>query len=285
MQNTEWPKDQITRIAGSSGKPLEVICAEPFLQCGWKARLGSHFQDGPEVRELDVLAELEEPFTAPLSGVARLRALMSCRGFPSSRSPLVYSVSRTCLPSFAPRLLSSYRISYSGMVETNSSSPRLEAACAEHLLWRAGLAGARPVVAFDVMERSETVKRNKPIEVSFTRVPDGDRSVFKAVDSCVKASLHWIKQDMTSETPSYFATLNVPVCVLSLPFWDVCIDNGKIAEPQIQHRGYQTNLFPDNPSPREVTTLLWAVDQIGDLVKSLNIVFDWFKRNVAAQEF
>ncbi len=45
MKNVDWPKDETKRIAGSSGKPLEVTCAETFLAADWKARLGSYFSD------------------------------------------------------------------------------------------------------------------------------------------------------------------------------------------------------------------------------------------------
>ena len=59
MRNTDWPPAEILRIARTSGKPLEVECAEAFLAAGWTARLGSYYADGAldVPRELDVLAE------------------------------------------------------------------------------------------------------------------------------------------------------------------------------------------------------------------------------------
>ena len=100
MKNTEWPPQEIMDVARSSGKPLEVVCAQGFLAAGWKARLGSHFEDGLATsRELDVLAEREALLPPPHNMTVRVRALVSCRGFPAERSPLVYSVSTSCVPS------------------------------------------------------------------------------------------------------------------------------------------------------------------------------------------
>jgi hypothetical protein len=64
MSITDWPKHEVRQAAESSGKPLEVGCAQALLAAGWNARLGSHFTgeglDG--TRELDVLAESEKQF-------------------------------------------------------------------------------------------------------------------------------------------------------------------------------------------------------------------------------
>jgi hypothetical protein len=111
MNISDWPKEEIQRLARSSGKPMEVLCAQAFLAAGWTARLGSHFNSDPfdTIRELDVLAEKEEQLPALGDLTFRLRVLVSCRGFPSERAPLTYSVSTSSVPSFSPRSLSSHR--------------------------------------------------------------------------------------------------------------------------------------------------------------------------------
>jgi hypothetical protein len=82
MTNTDWPPREIANVAKTSGRPLEVVCAQAFLAAGWTARLGSYFSDGLDgTRELDVLAEREELLPAPLAIPVRIRALVSCRGF------------------------------------------------------------------------------------------------------------------------------------------------------------------------------------------------------------
>ena len=270
------------RVARSSGKPLEVVCAQAFLAAGWKARLGSHFEDGLATsRELDVLAEREALLPPPHNMTVRVRALVSCRGFLAERSPLVYSVSTSCVPSFAPRLLSSYRAFRARQdTPTAGSLEYVEEQGAAWLLQSTQLETARPVVAFDIIERTEIVsKKGKTkghITVAFSRLREGDRQLFGAIDSCVKATLFWLQEDYQMHRPVYFATLNVPVCILSVPFWDVCIDGGGIAEPEIQHRGYQTSFYPYQTSSREVMALLWTADGITRLVDILNDLFAWF---------
>lgn len=268
----------------SSGKPLEVACAQAFLAAGWKARLNSHFEDFElsPVRELDVLVEREEPLPAPVNMTVRVRALVSCRGFPSERSPLVYSVSTSCVPSFAPRLLSSYRAFRTPQnVPTYGSLQPIEESGARRLLLSTKLDTARPVVAFDVVERTETIikkgKNKGSVTVDFGRLREGDKQLFGAIDSCVKAALFWLQEDYQMQQPIYFATLNVPVCILSVPFWDACIDGGSIAQPEIQYRGYQTSLYPYRTSSREVMALMWTADNIAQLVEVFDDLFTWFR--------
>src|SRR5438105_2472790 len=111
MKNTDWPRTEIHRIARTSGKPLEVECAEAFLAAGWTARLGSYYADGAldVPRELDVLAARSVGLDGATGVSARVRALISCRGFPEERSPLLYSVSATSVPTYEPRLFVEHR--------------------------------------------------------------------------------------------------------------------------------------------------------------------------------
>jgi hypothetical protein len=279
MKNADWPKSEIKRIAGSSGKPLEVTCAEAFLAAGWKARLGSHFSDGARdvVRELDVLAEKEDLTSTPI----RMRVLLSCRGFSPERSPLVYSVSESSVPKITPRLLSSHR--FQGPVgQSYGSLDEVEAHAAAHLLKVSGLSNSRQIVAFDIIERSETPpkdpKKGNTI-VEYKRVRDGDRNLFSAIDNAVKAAFFWMQEDYQPPRSPLFAALNVPACALSPPFWDVCIDGGKLAAPQIQYHGYQSNSYPtfqSNPSYKDLMALIWSAEQITDLVVALEELFKWF---------
>jgi hypothetical protein len=283
MRNTEWPKDEIRRIAGSAGKPLEVNCAEAFLAAGWKARLGSHFADGAldVVRELDVLVEKEDLLS--LGMAVRVRALVSCKGFPPERSPLAYSVSQSSLLSFSPRLLSSHRTPQPWPNHSQTFGPldELEGCAAARLLRAADLTESRPLVAFDMLERTETIARKKkPVEVTYTRSRDGDRLLFNAVDSSIKAAFFWIQEDYQRGQPVHFAALNVPVCLLSLPFWDICIDGGTLGDPEVRYRGYQSNAYPATPFSREVTAFVWTAERLGELIAALEDLRRWFKDQV-----
>lgn len=288
MKNTDWPKDEIQRVARSSGKPLEVSCAETFLAAGWRARLGSHFADGAldVIRELDVLAEKEEPLSPDMP--VRVRALVSCRGFPPDRSPLAYSVSPARVPSFSPRLLSGHRSrqTWAGRDQAYGPLDDLEGSAAARLLQASELADARPLVAFDMLERNvSAAKKNKhkgDAAVTYGRSRDGDRLLFGAVDSSIKAAFFWVQEDYQRQQPINFAALNVPVCVLSLPFWDTCIDGGIPGEPEVKYRGYQSNAYPGRPSSREVMALVWSVDRMADLVTALDVLFRWFRDEIGA---
>jgi hypothetical protein len=286
MKNTEWPRDKIRDVAGSSGKPLEVVCAEAFLGAGWKPRLGSHFADGAlgTIRELDVLVEKEENLPGR-SLTVRVRALLSCRDFPPERSPLTYSVSTARVPSFEPRLLSSHRATERLLVSGRSFGPLLEAEAggAARLLRATNLDAARPLVAFDMFERTEQASKkgkNKKATVGFQRCRDGDRRLFSAIDSAVKAAFFWVQEDLQLQRPVHFATLNVPVCLLAVPFWDVCIDGGEIGQPEIKHRGFQSNLYPYSPGSKEVMTLVWTTDDISDLINALDDLYVWFRGEI-----
>lgn len=282
MKNADWPKNEIQRIAASSGKPLEVSCAEVFLEAGWKARLGSHFADGAldVVRELDVLAEKERLMEPGIP--VRVRVLLSCRGFPSERSPLVYSVSESSVPSVSPSLLSSHRTQQQWHRVEQNCGPLdyLEGPAAVRLLQAANLTGSRPVVAFDMIERTETTPVKGPNKgetlATYSRGRDGDRQLFGAVDSAVRAAFFWTQEDYQRQRPDHFAALNVPVCVLSVPFWDICIDGGKLSQPEISYRAYQSNAYPARPFSKEAMALIWAVEELKALVSALDELFEWF---------
>jgi hypothetical protein len=143
------------------------------------------------------------------------------------------------------------------------------------LLRLTSLDTVRPLVAFDVLERNERkVKKSDVPRVEFSRCKDGDRHLFTAIDSSINAAFHW--RDKDYHESANFAVLNVPVCVLSMPFWDVCIDGGKVAEPELRRSGYQTSSYPDLGVPSvELMALVWSSEDISGLVASLDGLFAW----------
>jgi hypothetical protein len=136
------------------------------------------------------------------------------------------------------------------------------------------LIAAREIVAFDVIERDE----DKKGVVSFER--KGDKQIFEAVDSCVQAAQAWWRRDNLT-TQDAFAVLNVPICLLSMPFWDVCIDEGRVGTPEILRRGYHTIGYPSElHAQREIMTVVWAAEELDDLLHALNHLFDWFRAEI-----
>jgi hypothetical protein len=276
LKNTDWPKAEIEKVAKSSGKPLEVLCAQIFLGHQWNARLGSYYQDSTnKTRELDVLAEKEVVLENPPNFTVRVRALVSCRGFPADQSALVYSVSPHCVPSFTPMLLGGHLLAKS--TSPGGPIPPLEQEGAVVFLAMGKLNTVRPIVAFDVTERKEERKRSVTA-VSFER--KGDKQIFEAIDSCVNAAQSWVNMDYLPGRPFPFAALNVPVCLLSMPFWDVCIDNAKVGSAEIQRRGYQTIRHPGIFREREIMTVMWAAEELDGLLFALDHLFDWFRGEI-----
>jgi hypothetical protein len=283
MRNIDWPPAEIHRIAKTSGKPLEVECAEAFLAAGWKARLGSYYADGAfdVPRELDVLVEKSIKLDSVTEVTARVRALVSCRGFPEERSPLLYSVSEKSVPSYEPRLFVEHRGPWALKPgsQPHGPLPMLEIKSARRALEFADLTTARPIVAFDMIERTETIRIKKkvpqPPEVSYTRMKDGDSSIFKAVDSAIKAAFFWRQEDYQKGVR--FVTVNVPVCILSCPFWDACIDRGNVDQPEVFRKGWMVNLYPARPHAAEgLMCLVWSADQLAVLITALDSLFTWF---------
>jgi hypothetical protein len=158
--------------------------------------------------------------------------------------------------------------------------PNLEERSAAQLLRATKLHAARPLVAFDVLERTLPKERDKNAS---TRAPTfkaiGDGQLFKAIDSSVSAAFYWRQQDYSDAHP--FVVLNVPVFLLSIPFWDVCIDHAKVGEPTTQYRGFQSNSYPDRPSPpTQAMVLVWTRDELPSLVQALDRLFAWLLREL-----
>ena len=286
MKNTDWPTAEIFRVAQTSGKPLEVVSAEAFLRAGWTARLGSYYSDGAldVPRELDVLAERTVDLDVGIGLKLRVRALVSCRGFPEERSPIFYSVSSASVPTFEPRLFVEHRgpwaLDPTGLLY--GSLATLERRTADRTLELCGLTGTRPVATMDMIERTEVSKAKAGVPqqsiVTYARMKDGDSTLFKAADSAIKAAFFWRQEDY--QRGGDFAAINIPVCVLSCPFWDVPIDHGITGEPEVRGKGYMVNLYPALPFAKELMCLFWAADEVSSLVTALDELLSWFSGQI-----
>jgi hypothetical protein len=280
--NSEWDAEEIKSLAQTSGKPLEVQVAQEFLKRNWSARLGTHYTEGADntARELDVLAEWSRQSQA-LNATIRVRAMVSCRGFPEARSPLCYSVGRS-VPAGKPRLLTKYLLHSQprGASATYQTIPDLEQGMAISLLQSLDLTNSERIVSWDVVEREERIpkgsKTAEPVE-TYRRASDGDRAIFPALDSAISAAIEWISMDRNLLSSGYHITLHIPICVLSLPFWQISIDGGKLGEPRVSERAYQTNAYPHLGEYKDIMTVICAATQIADLVRALDEVANDFE--------
>jgi hypothetical protein len=163
--------------------------------------------------------------------------------------------------------------------------PNLEEHSAAHLLLVSALDTSRPLVAFDILERIDPPKKEgkHPKPYAYKRARDGDWQLLKAIHSSLSAAFYWRQQDYTYGDP--FVVLNVPVCLLSGSFWDVCIDEAKVGEPAIRNRGYQSNSYPDRPNPTQAMVLVWTKDELPTLVGALDDLFVWFRAELRKPEY
>lgn len=293
-----WPKDQIKALAEQSGKPLEVLCGQAFLRSrthSWKAQLGSYFQDGDRVRELDVLAQRQE--VLPKTGIlCRMRVLVSCRGFPPDAAPLAYSVGRASPLLRKPSLLATYRRPSTHVTgrEDREVSILLGMDTAPMLLSALGLDAQREIVALDVIQQDkEKQQQRRGVNATSTVAADqtaapilklkNDERIYSAIDSAVKAAFYWASADHQSP-PDGYVTLNVPICVFSIPFWDVAIDNGRVSDPEQRSRSHQTSAYPVSIAAlgraldyAHVSTLVVSLSEIDAVVGALDSLFIDFR--------
>ncbi len=271
MKTTDWPPQEISKVARSSGKPLEVEVARAFIVKDWQAELGSYFADGNKTRELDVLVTKQRALSG--SGFpCRIRVLVSCKGFPPDVAPLSYSVSKTEVSSIPPRMLSEHR-------DRTGVGPLPEYAtnAAKRLLKESGLSQARSLAAFDLITRKEGKKQGEVFE----RV-SRDKMIFDGLDSALKAALFWPEQDKQSGE-SFFA-LYLPVLVTAIPLWDVSIDGGQVGPAELLHRGFQLARYPRYPGMIETMILVWYKEELADLVAALESAFDWFYEGLQSEQ-
>jgi hypothetical protein len=285
MPNTDWAADEIQKLAERAGKPLEVATAESFARKGWTARLGSYFAHGAldVARELDVLSERQSELPSGLP--ARVRALISCKAFPPDRSPIAYSVPKESSLSFTPGLLSSHRTqtAWKGNQQISGPIHEIEKEAAMQLLEYLKLDKADPLVAFDQFERIEIKKKGQPkLEVTYKRSPDGDRQLFTGIDSCVQAAIFWTQEDYQQHNPVYFAALNVPIFLLSVPFWDIPIGRGKPGTPRISTLGHQISLLPLREHAKGLMTLVATIEMLPKLIEALDNLLIWLVRECTA---
>lgn len=287
-----WPKDKIKQLAEASGKPLEVLCGQAFLKSrtgSWRAQLGSYFQDGERVRELDVLAERQE--VLPKTGIlCRMRALVSCRGFPADARPLAYSIGHASPLLRKPSLLATYRRPSTHVTprEDREVSILLGLDMAPVLMSALGLDVQRAIVALDVIQEDKEKQRKGGKATNHAAVEPclklkGDERIYGAIDSAVKAAFYWGTADHQSAVDGY-VTLNVPICVFSIPFWDVAIDHGHVSEPQQRTRSHQTSAYPVfSPAfgrPLDyapVTALVVSYSEMDAVIVALDGLFGTFR--------
>ena len=287
--NDRWPPEEIARLAATSGKPLEVTCAVAFLRSQWEAWLGPHFDDGGQPRELDVLAEkttVDETPTHKLGIMSTTRLLVSCKGFPKERSPLVYSASPASMTALGPSLVASQIAVPGWWPDSRPHLSDIEARAARHLLGTLGLRDNRQAVGFDVIERSEyPQKSNLPPRIEYKRATDGDRTIYSAMNSALKATLFWNQHIPNSSTHDTQPTiiLHVPVCILSVPMWDVSIDGGRVAEPKMQSFAFQTTFYPAGGEERQPTTILADQAKLDVLITALDSLHNWLRQEIRAR--
>ncbi len=53
-----------------------------------------------------------------------------------------------------------------------------------------------------------------------------------------------------------------------------------MAEPDVKHRGYQSNAYPASPASKEVMALVWDVAELPALIAALDNLFLWFRDEI-----
>jgi len=240
--------------------------------------MGTHYaQAGTATnRELDIFAVKQMAVQVDgKSLTCQLRALISVRGFPPTMSPIAYSTADS-LQKLNINLLGSYE----GPRDNYTQAVRdlliyLGGLGAQQLLRSASLISSRPLLSFDTIKRVDSHKDSVPPK--YERIGEGDRKIFTALDSAVNAAIYW-SQDAQQDNwgQGNILTLNIPVCILSLPFWNVCIDEETPIAPELCHQGYQSLAYPGTPNPRLVTTFVWSAETIDGLVSTLDSFLWWF---------
>lgn len=276
MSNKDWDKASIKRLTTESGRPLEIICASAFINAGWQVQIGTYFEDGLRVRELDVLIEKNELVEVDANKVrVGVRVLGSAKGFPTDQSPVTYSVSKDNPAVCTPTLVTGHR-------NANKSYGKLNAfdeSMATYLINAAELLSTPPVIGFDIFKRQEKTSKGLA-EVEYQRKTD--RELYEGLDSAIKATAFWAKRDL--QDGSSYATLNVPLLLMSMPFWDISIDQGSVGEPELRSAAYSVGLYPrdgymERPTP--ILALLCEVKKLDMIVKALGLLCDCFTHDMS----
>jgi hypothetical protein len=289
MSNASWDKEEIRKLAAASGKPLEVRCAEVFLQEGWDVRLGTFYTDvaSEKIRELDFLAERMIPIQTinqnqdGIDYTLRFRILGSCKGFPAGRGPVAYSVFSSHTAVEKPCL-----ICYECGLNGRSFALSMSLQSAWVLLQKAKLLNSQQIVGFDIFDREELAQRPKnpsqPPQVKYSRV--GDRDLYEGLDTAIKAAIFWYREDRRLKRLQIGGanhcsiTLNIPLLVCSLPFWSVSIDGGKAGAPELRSSGFHVGLYPSGDSerpPEPITSIIWEIEKLAELTRHLSQLIEY----------
>jgi hypothetical protein len=135
---------------------------------------------------------------------------------------------------------------------------------------------AHPVIAYDYVEAgAKGIGKDKHFQLK--RHKDGDKSLFQAVDSALRAARYWHGYEINTPSSGMRAFINVPICVLAEPFWAIPLDDGKVGIPVKCDCAYQVVPMPSYQGLRHLLVLICAPSKIQDVARSLTSVFNWFK--------
>jgi len=283
-----WDKDQIKKAAHRSGKPLEVRCAQAFLEAhgaerspGWEVRLGGYYLDPitGKSRELDVQAIKRKYQKLNDSEVeCVLRVMISCKGFPAEEAPVTYSVQRGSID-----VTSDPRLPHEIKRITNPGSrlvgPRTFIGSgfgkegAKFLLnsTKLSLYGrsreSRIVVGFDTYKQEEHKD---------TYRVKGDSDQYEGLSSALHSALYWESLPKDSDPFRYFSYLYVPILLLGTDWHDIPVDGGTPQDPMEVSWGYVSLDYPrqDASGPMPLLCLLVSGRELRHLVGHLNSLFD-----------
>ena len=130
-------------------------------------------------------------------------------------------------------------------------------------------------------------QRPKPPKGPLPYVRTGDTDLYSGLDSAIKAAAFWSEvplwtSDELGNRGFRHAVVNVPVLVLSQPFWDVALDGGAAAEPVKRSAGYHLGWFAfpgllERPAMhmQSVMSLIWSSDELPWLVRIMDSLVDW----------
>lgn len=275
--------ENVKDVASRSGRPLEVVAARSFLEVPgtmaeglskkpWTVDLGSYFEDGEKVRELDVLARRQHYIKDPGGFNCVLEAFVSCKGFQDDEHPVAYTVKQKLElePKNPPLLLT-----------TVGPSParytKLGVAAVQQIF---------SILAVDFQEESFEAVRTVGFEVA--KEPQegkkdwralGDRNVFEGLDSALRAALFWKRMQLppNHSTNEYLVRVQIPILVLQRPWYAISIDDGTVGIPVKTSLGYTASLYPlgGGAMPVPMFMLLVARESLPDLQRVLTSLFGW----------
>lgn len=291
MDAVESEKEQLRKLAQTSGKPLEIQAAAAIERAlryvppsvSHTLSLGSYFVDAAteKHRELDVLVEIPFPWVHNGLEIEQTSYLLcSCKGFPENVQPITYSMPTSEGPDYSAP---SFPCSKESLL---AHQPDMGEIVASKFLSGEYFRRTKRILGFDTVH---TEHGGKPNQQHLKLSRKGDRDLFlDGWDSAVKASLYWA--DLPS-VKSHYARLLVPILVLPKAWWDFPLKDGKVREPEECSFGHTTTLYPiqgRKARPRLLTTIIVSLDGLEELIGSLKYLLCNFGeqlRFVVAREF